>query len=136
MPHEEYKATIKIKGRKLKLRIEEKDPESIFVAIEGDTYRVRTSDLITRRDWSKQRDEDEDMYLDEEGNTVVSPIPGVIARLAVGEREDVQKGQVLLLLLAMKMENEICSPRDGTVKRIRVQEGQAVQANDVLLEFE
>lgn len=64
------------------------------------------------------------------------PMPGKIVSVAVNEGEEVKAGQVLLILEAMKMQNEIASPTTGTVKKIHVKPGQNVEAKDVLVELE
>ncbi|MGI6161327.1 MAG: biotin/lipoyl-containing protein [Christensenellales bacterium] len=68
----------------------------------------------------------------EGGTTVVAPMPGTILSIIAGEGTSVKKGDVLLILEAMKMENEIMSPMDGVVAAINVDSGQSVNANDVL----
>lgn len=67
---------------------------------------------------------------------VKAPIPGLIAqvRVAVGER--VEAGQPLLVLEAMKMENEIRAPLAGVVTAVHVQPGQTVEGKAVLVEIE
>ncbi len=67
------------------------------------------------------------------GTRVNSPMPGTIAALEVKVGDTVQLGQVLLILEAMKMENEIPSPVDGKVTSMEVKEGTAVKAGDLLL---
>lgn len=64
---------------------------------------------------------------------VKSPLPGVILKLAVREGDQVVVGQSLLVLEAMKMENNIDSDREGTVKKINVRQGDSVLEGDVLL---
>ena len=60
------------------------------------------------------------------GGLLKSVMPGVVVQLLVAEGDTVEKDQPLLILEAMKMQNEIASPRAGTVKSIHVQEGEAV----------
>jgi len=67
--------------------------------------------------------------------TITSPMPGKIKRILVQEGESVRRGQVLLILEAMKMENEVEAPYDGIVKRIHVGEGEAVTLGQPLLEL-
>ena len=67
------------------------------------------------------------------GTRVNSPMPGTIAALEVKVGDTVKLGQVLLILEAMKMENEIPSPVDEEVASIEVKEGAAVKAGDLLL---
>jgi biotin carboxyl carrier protein len=65
--------------------------------------------------------------------TVRAPIPGKIVKLAVRVGERVTAGQALVVLEAMKMENEIRSPRDGEVKAILVREGVSVESGQELV---
>jgi len=67
------------------------------------------------------------------GADVKSPMPGLISRILVSEGEVVKKGQAVLVLEAMKMENEVKSPLAGQVSRIAVSEKQNVEKNDFLL---
>ncbi|MDR2886215.1 MAG: biotin/lipoyl-binding protein [Rikenellaceae bacterium] len=64
---------------------------------------------------------------------VKSPLPGVILQLLVAPGDSVKVGQRLLVLEAMKMENNIDSDRDGVVKSINVRQGDSVLEGDVLL---
>jgi biotin carboxyl carrier protein len=63
-------------------------------------------------------------------------MPGRVLRVLVAPGESVTQGQPLLVLEAMKMENEVKSPRDGVVASVEAAAGQAVSAGDVLVRFE
>ena len=65
------------------------------------------------------------------GITVASPLPGTVISVLVKPGESVKAGQILLILEAMKMENEILAPEDGVVSSI-VSQGAAVNTGDVL----
>lgn len=65
--------------------------------------------------------------------TVKAPMPGLVVAVPVKPEEEVQMGQGLVILQAMKMENEIRSPRAGTVKAVRVSPGQVVEQGQVLV---
>ena len=65
--------------------------------------------------------------------TVEAPMPGNIWKVLVKEGQAVKSGDVLLILEAMKMENEIMAPADGVVASIHVAEGAAVNGGDVLV---
>ena len=67
------------------------------------------------------------------GNTISAPMPGTINDVKVNVGDSVKKGQVLLILEAMKMENEIFAPNDGTVKAINTSKGASVNVGDVLI---
>jgi biotin carboxyl carrier protein len=62
-----------------------------------------------------------------------SPMPGMVVAILVTEGQVVKKGQVLLILESMKMQNELKSPKDGTVSRIRVKAGEAAEQKQALL---
>jgi biotin carboxyl carrier protein len=62
-------------------------------------------------------------------------MPGLILSVAVAEGQEVKKGDPLLILEAMKMENVIKAPADATVKVIKVRKGDSVDKNQVLVLF-
>ena len=63
---------------------------------------------------------------------VLAPMPGKVIRLLVNAGDEVEAGQGLVVVEAMKMQNEIRSPKNGKVERLQVKEGQAVNAGEVL----
>jgi glutaconyl-CoA/methylmalonyl-CoA decarboxylase subunit gamma len=68
------------------------------------------------------------------GGTIInSPMPGTILNVLVNPGDLVKKGQVLLILEAMKMENEIVSPKDGKIASINVEKAKAVNVGDILI---
>lgn len=67
------------------------------------------------------------------GEVVASPMPGTILQLKVSAGEAVKAGQVLVVLEAMKMENEILAPRDGTVAQVLTQKGATVDTGTPLI---
>ena len=64
--------------------------------------------------------------------SVNSPMPGTILDVKVSVGQAVKKGDVICVLEAMKMENDIPAPQDGVIASINVQKGASVSANDVL----
>lgn len=66
------------------------------------------------------------------GEQVKSPMPGTIVKVVANEGSTVKKGDVILILEAMKMENEITSPVDGTIVEFAVAKGATVNTGDVL----
>jgi biotin carboxyl carrier protein len=68
-------------------------------------------------------------------NQVKAPMPGMVLRIIAQSGQDVKKGDALLVLEAMKMENIIKSPIDGTIKSIDVTERNAVEKNQTLISF-
>ena len=67
------------------------------------------------------------------GQTVKAPLPGKITHVAVRAGEAVTAGQALVVIEAMKMENELKASAPGTVQEVRVAVGQAVNGGDVLI---
>ena len=67
------------------------------------------------------------------GTPVTSPLPGNIFAIKVKEGDAVKAGDVLIVIEAMKMENEVCAPSDGVVKQIAVTKGQLVATGDTLV---
>jgi biotin carboxyl carrier protein len=65
--------------------------------------------------------------------TLKSPMPGLIVAIPVNEGEAVKKGQTLIVLESMKMENELKAPRDGTVGSIKVKMRQSVEQHQPLV---
>jgi biotin carboxyl carrier protein len=63
-------------------------------------------------------------------------MPGMVIRYEVAEGAEVDEGQVVLILEAMKMENHIVSPVRGVVRELRCLTGQSVKKNDVLAVFQ
>jgi glutaconyl-CoA decarboxylase len=67
------------------------------------------------------------------GDTPINaPMPGKVTKIVAKEGQKVKRGEVIMLLEAMKMQNEISSPVDGTVKSINVAAGQSVKPGDVM----
>ena len=69
-------------------------------------------------------------------NAIKAPMPGLILSINVSVGQEVQENDSLLILEAMKMENNFASPRAGIIKSIMVEKGQAVDKGQLLIEFE
>ena len=67
------------------------------------------------------------------GTPLLSPIQGTVLKINVSEGSSVKKGDVLLVIEAMKLENDIVAPKDGVIKGIKVSKGQNVNSKDELL---
>jgi biotin carboxyl carrier protein len=72
----------------------------------------------------------------EAAGELVAPMPGVVVRLAARAGEDVERGSVVAVLEAMKMEHYVTAPHRGRVAEVRVREGQTVEAGAVLAVIE
>lgn len=69
-------------------------------------------------------------------NNLKAPMPGLIFEMKVKVGDEVKKGDVLLILVAMKMENAIKAAGDGIVKSIKVNMGESVEKGQLIMEFE
>lgn len=82
------------------------------------------------------RDREETLMRPRSGDgRIKAPIPGLIKRILVGVGDEVSAGQPLLVLEAMKMENEIRAPHQGRIKSIDVINGQSVSLDEILAEI-
>lgn len=123
-----------IEGRSYRVRILDSDKEAkaYTLKVNDNTYEVALSDemdqLLNRLGLSAATTK--------KVNEVKAPMPGLVLKLIAQVGDQVGKGDSLLLLEAMKMENIIKSPGEGKVKVIRVNPGDKVEKNTVLIEFE
>jgi biotin carboxyl carrier protein len=76
-----------------------------------------------------------DKALSQKISDLKAPMPGLVLKVLVKDGDTVIKGDNLIILEAMKMENIIKSPIDGTVKNIRIQEGDKLEKNQVMIVF-
>lgn len=105
------------------------DDEIWQVLFQGNLYAARVEDEREKRlkaALSGEASEREEFLLK-------APMPGMIVSVPVVHGQVVQKGDVLLILESMKMQNELRSPRHGTVGRVRVAAGDRVEKKDTLL---
>ncbi len=68
-----------------------------------------------------------------EGETISAPMPGTILDVKVSEGQSVKSGDILFILEAMKMENEIVSPKDGVINKIYISKSATVSTGDSLV---
>lgn len=68
-------------------------------------------------------------------NEIKAPMPGLVIDIRVSEGDVIKKGDAVLVLEAMKMENILKSPTDGVIKKVNVEKGVAVEKNQVLVQF-
>lgn len=110
----------------------DRDEKLITVKVNGTKYPLEVKDKF-------------DLLLEKMGledlattkiSEVKAPMPGLVLDILVEPGKEIEKGDTLLVLEAMKMENTIKSPTEGTVKSIAVEKGIAVEKNAVLIEFE
>ncbi len=122
-----------IENKSYRVRILDRDEESksYTLKVNDNTYQVALSDemdqLLNRLGFSA--------LAVKKVNEVKAPMPGLVLKLIAAVGDSVNKGDSLLVLEAMKMENIIKSPGTGVIKAICVNPGDKVEKNAVLIEF-
>jgi biotin carboxyl carrier protein len=111
-------------GHSYEARVEER-PEGLVVVIDGNRFEIA---VLDPRRWSRlaARRQEEGPY------PVKSPMPGKVVRVLVAPGDTVAAGQGLVVVEAMKMQNEMKAPREGTVLAVAAREGVTVAAGEVL----
>lgn len=141
------KLKFKINGKSYEAVVSEKEHNVASIELNGKAYIVEVekeeavaSPLIAKPKRSKKSAAAETFVEPtvEMGNagSIKAPLPGNVAKVKVQEGAKVNAGNVLIVLEAMKMENEILAPAAGTVKKLYVQEGKAVQQGEALVDLE
>ena len=139
--------SVTLDGRPVAVDAVEIAPNALSILLEGQSFEINvtpssdgklelrtraqefTAEVIDPRAWSGRRHGN----VEAEGRQqIVAPMPGKIVRVLVQAGDHVEAGQGLLVVEAMKMQNEIRSPKSGTVERILAREGQPVNAGEVL----
>jgi biotin carboxyl carrier protein len=138
---------VKLDGRPVAVDAVEIAPNTLSILLDGASFEINVTpfpggklklqtgsrefiaEVIDPRAWSGRRHGS----VEAEGRQqIVAPMPGKVVRLLVREGDRVEAGQGLLVVEAMKMQNEIRSPKNGAVERVLAKEGQPVNAGDVL----
>jgi len=117
--------SILLGGRSLEVRVEEL-ADGLLLQTAGRAYRVEIVDPRSRR---RIRSGGIDLAGRQQ---IFAPMAGKVVRVLVAAGQHVETGQGLLVVEAMKMQNEIRSPKTGTIERLLAKEGQAVTAGEIL----
>ncbi len=132
-----------IRGNKYKVQIKDIEDNIATLDVNGTSFeveihkevkKVKTPKLVRKE--VKLKPGEGLIKKSDKGNVVKSPLPGNNFKINVSVGDSVKKGDVLLVMEAMKMENNILAEKDGTIKEIKVNVTDAVLQNDVLLVLE
>lgn len=111
------------------------------IKLDGSTYEIEVTEVSesTKKVSSSNKDKiastTPKKTIDTNDNRVIlAPMPGTILKLIKNEGDFVSEGETVLIIEAMKMENEIKSPRDGILKKMLVQLGEKVSSKESLFE--
>lgn len=137
--------TFKINGAEYKCAVEEIEAGLTNVTVNGKTYQVETEKPVApapkpaapkaapvAAPAPAAAPAAPAAPVAAEGEKVKSPLPGSVIKVVVTEGQAVKKGDTLLVLESMKMENPIMAEKDATIKQILVSAGQNVMQDDVL----
>ncbi|HPJ69580.1 MAG TPA: biotin/lipoyl-binding protein [Candidatus Mcinerneyibacteriales bacterium] len=144
--------TLEINGKEYKVKVQEFGAEKAKLSVNGTEYTVGLKDLgepkaldirpaapPLKRQPAPAAKEGEPLRKPREvvgSGHVTAPLPGLILEILVKEGDTVKAGQDVLIMEAMKMENEVQSPQEGTVKEIKVRRGDSVYEGDILIVLE
>ena len=96
---------------------------------------VNTDNANTNNEKQISNKAQDSIPIDENAISIKAPMPGTILSFNVSVGDTVSEGQVLAILEAMKMENELVSPASGKVKSIHVEKGSSVVENQIILQI-
>jgi len=139
---------VMIDGQRKSVELMQHDGDKLLLLIDKKPYRIilDTDDrLIVNDEWYHAEILDEQIQkllkaspqsLHKKDLVLTAPMPGLVIDVLVAEGDSVTKDQGLLIIEAMKMQNEMKTSRDGIVKQILVQKGQTINSGDKLLVIE
>jgi acetyl-CoA carboxylase biotin carboxylase subunit len=127
-----------LEGHKLRLTLEdsmhtafvsENDQGHAWISIDGELYHLVREDILIAEDFFSGTGSGSGG----DPGRITSPMPGKVVKLNVAEGDKVTRGQVILIVEAMKMENSILAPADGTVDTVNVKPGDKVDTSLALV---
>jgi len=105
-----------------------RDRENIFVNLKGNYYELTEAGAE-----SQACGDHADVLTD---GIIYPPMPGKVIKVLVNEGDEVKKGEGLLIVESMKMENELSAPTEGNIKKVHVAEGEQVSLDQPLIEID
>ena len=133
----------RIHDNNYKVNILSHEGNRIELEVNGTSYSVKMKEEIKKtktptlvRAASKRPAEPLKVNPGSEKTKIISPLPGTIFAMSIKVGDTIKEGDTLLILEAMKMENNIAAEKAGVVSAIHVEVGQQVLQNDLLIELE
>ncbi len=140
------KYKVKIHDKMFEVEIENLDQRPILAHVDGYTYEIYPVEEKPEKSVKKEPSFPNNLSQTPKTtvnttssrslDTVKSPIPGIVTSIEVIAGQEVNEGDPLCVIEAMKMKNTIRSPRQGVIKFIPIQVGKHVRHNEILFEFE
>ena len=108
------------------------DPKNQVILVNNTKYEIKIEDnldqLISKLGFNEVKKED--------ASDIFSPMPGLVLDILVSENEEIEKGQALVILEAMKMENIIKAQGTGKIQAIKISKGDKVEKSQLLISIE
>ncbi len=121
------KLRVTVEGKTYEVEVEEVGTQA------GTTFINKSNETASKPSVAEPAPQQSSQPKTTDGEVVRAPIPGKVWKIVAQVGEPVNAGDVLLILEAMKMENEIIAPCDGELKEILVSEGKTVNTGDALV---
>lgn len=140
----------KLSGREFPLDVISTTEGTLSILVDGKSYEIRQETTATQTNIVVGHERFETVVRDprsfrsrrradggaEGVKKITAPMPGKVVRILAQPGTEVDVGQGVLVIEAMKMQNELKSPKKGTIKKLNVTPGAAVEAGQVLVEVE
>lgn len=123
---------LRIGNKNFLIDISENGEDNLELGVEGNIYKVLCKSELEVLSESLSGSKGESKLK----KKIHSPMPGIIVKLNVKEGQKINKGDVMLVLEAMKMENEIKAAKDCVIKKVNVGERSSVEKNELLITLE
>ena len=140
------KFKFKIRGNTYEVEIKDFEDNIAQIEVNGTQYEVeveqkesarsKTPKLVRSQVQTKRSDSKIKKTVSSKVSSVKAPLPGNIFKILVQVGDEVKKGDKIMIMEAMKMENNVLADKDGKIKSIKVKEVDSVLQNDVLAEIE
>ncbi len=139
------KYKFKINGQVYEVEVGEFDGNNATVSVNGTSYQVEVqgeekkakTPVLARKPVVNKPGEGQIKKADNAGGAfkINSPLPGTIKKVNISVGDTVKEGDCLMVMEAMKMDNNVMAEKGGTVKAVKVKEGDAVLQGDTLVEI-
>ena len=140
------KFRFKIRGNAYEVEVKDFEYNIAHIEVNGTLYEVeveqketamsKTPKLVRSHVQPKRTDSKIKKKVSSRATPVNAPLPGNIFKVLVKQGDEVKKGDKIMIMESMKMENNVLAEKDGTISSIRVNEGDSVLQNDLLAEIE
>ena len=136
-----------IQGNDYEVEVKDFEGSQCKVEVNGTCYEIelhadidlpvqKTPTLVRPRIQTERKDSKIKKSVSSRATQVKAPLPGVIVKIMKNVGDEVAKGETILTMEAMKMENNVLAEKEGTITAVKVSAGDNVLQNDVLVEIE